>query len=92
MRAPRVVFATTCASSCGDVESPSCGWRGRPIELPPGDFVSTKVAQLEATGQRVNQEMVDALRLQYGLDKPVYLRYLTWMRLLSGNAGTSLES
>ena len=50
------------------------------IELPPGDFVSTKVAQLEATGQRVNQEMVDALRLQYGLDKPVYLRYLTWMK------------
>ena len=62
------------------------------IELPPGDFVSTKVAQLEATGQRVNQEMVDALRLQYGLDKPVYLRYLTWMRrLVSGNPGMSLD-
>ena len=54
--------------------------------------MSTKVAQLEATGQRVNQEMVDALRLQYGLDKPVYLRYLTWMRrLLSGSPGMSLD-
>ena len=47
------------------------------IELPPGDFVSTKVAQLEATGQRVNQEMVDAFRVQYGLDRPVHVRYLT---------------
>ncbi len=49
------------------------------IQLPPGDYLTTYIARLTETGASVHQEMIDALRLQYGLDRPLYVQYLKWI-------------
>jgi peptide/nickel transport system permease protein len=63
------------------------------IQLPPGDFLTTLVAQLSSQGESVNQEALDALRRQYGLGEPIWIQYLIWMRniLLHGDFGDSFE-
>ena len=62
------------------------------IELPPGDFATAYVGQLEAQGQIVNPKMVADLRALYGLDKPWYVHYFIWLRkiLFHGDLGRSL--
>ena len=61
------------------------------IELPPGDYLTTYVLQLEMQGNRVTAETVANLSAYYGLDQPIYTRYLLWLRniLLRGNLGWS---
>ena len=44
------------------------------IELPPGDYLSSYVAQLEQQGSRISQAELDALRERYGLAPSVYVR------------------
>ena len=62
------------------------------IELPPGSYVETRIAQLETQGARVDQAMIDSLIRQYDLDKPVYARYVRWVgKFLQGNLGYSLQ-
>ncbi len=62
------------------------------IQLPPGDFVTSYVAQLQAMGEVVGQDEIDALRARYGLGEPVYKQYLLWIgRFLQGNLGRSLQ-
>lgn len=62
------------------------------IELPPGDFLTVYVANMAATGDTVDQSIVDAMRLQYGLDKPLHQRYLLWFgKVLRGDFGMSFE-
>jgi len=62
------------------------------IQLPPGDFVTSYVAQLAAMGELVDQSEVDALRARYGLGQPVYVQYLKWMdEVLHGDLGRSLQ-
>jgi peptide/nickel transport system permease protein len=62
------------------------------IQLPPGDYVTSYVAQLMASGTLVTQEEADNLRAQYGLDQPVYVQYAKWMWLvLHGDFGVSME-
>ena len=62
------------------------------IELPPGDYLSSYVAQLEARGERVNQEELTALKQRYGLGQPIYMRYLKWVGgLMRGDFGVSFE-
>jgi peptide/nickel transport system permease protein len=62
------------------------------IQLPPGDYVTSYIAQLMASGTLVTQEEAENLRAQYGLDKPVYVQYAKWMWLvLHGNFGVSME-
>lgn len=49
-------------------------------------------AQLEARGERVNQEELTALKQRYGLGQPIYMRYLKWVSgLLRGDFGVSFE-
>ena len=62
------------------------------IELPPGDFVSSWVAELERLGQVVDQDEMANLRAHYGLDQPTYVRYMRWMKniVLEGDFGRSL--
>ncbi len=50
------------------------------IQLPPGDYLSTLVAQYAAQGETIDEEEVEALRRQYGLDKPIYAQYFKWVR------------
>ena len=64
------------------------------FNLAPGDPVTAliKPGQLDGfgQGQGANLEM---LRARYGLDKPIYVRYLVWLReLLKGNLGYSYDT
>ncbi len=62
------------------------------IKLPPGDYVTSYIAEMEAGGGTVSQAEADALRHQLGLDQPLYVQYGKWMgRLLRGDFGVSLE-
>ncbi len=49
------------------------------IQLPPGDFVTRLVNELEAQGTIVDAELETNLRAQYGLDRPVYVQYVRWI-------------
>ena len=62
------------------------------IHLPPGDYVSSYVAEMAASGSSMTQEEADVLRHQYGLDQPLPVQYLKWVSLaLQGNFGMSME-
>jgi peptide/nickel transport system permease protein len=62
------------------------------IHLPPGDYVSSYVAQMAASGSSMTQEEADVLRHQYGLDQPLPVQYVKWISLaLQGNFGMSME-
>ena len=45
------------------------------IQLPPGDFLTSYIMQLESGGQLVDQALIDSLKQQYGLDQPIYVQY-----------------
>ena len=60
------------------------------IQLPPGDFVTTRVSQWIAQGESVDAETESMLRARYGVDQPVSLQYLKWLRnLIRGDLGVS---
>jgi len=62
------------------------------IHAPPGDFLTSYVATLSASGTSISAEHIQALRHQYGLDQPFMVQYLLWMQnLLTGDLGLSLE-
>jgi peptide/nickel transport system permease protein len=62
------------------------------IQAPPGDFVTSYIAELAASGSSVDQAQIDALRELYGLDQPWHIQYLKWMgRILQGDLGVSLD-
>lgn len=62
------------------------------IQAPPGDFLTSYIAELAAGGSSVDQAQIDALRVRYGLDQPMYVQYGRWVgNLLRGDLGVSLE-
>ena len=62
------------------------------IELPPGDYFESYIAELHAAGEGVDQEQIDVLRQQYGFDQPPVLRYFHWVGgMLQGDFGYSFE-
>jgi peptide/nickel transport system permease protein len=63
------------------------------IELPPGDYMTSYIARLKQTGGgTITDDQIAALRLQYGLDLPMYQRYLKWMgNILQGDLGRSFQ-
>jgi peptide/nickel transport system permease protein len=62
------------------------------IQLPPGDYVTSYVATMSASGNQVTEAEAQALRVQYGLDKPIHIQYLKWMGLIMrGNFGMAIE-
>ena len=62
------------------------------IQLPPGDYLTTYIADLQAQGEDVTSDKIDFLREQYGLDKPLPLQYVEWVAgFLHGNLGYSFE-
>ena len=62
------------------------------IELPPGDYFESYIAELQAQGENVNTEQIEALRKEYGFDKPVVVRYVYWLGgMLTGDFGYSFE-
>ena len=63
------------------------------IQLPPGDFLTAYIAKLAETGEVVDQVTIERLTERYGLDQPVFVQYLRWMKgiLLHGDFGRSME-
>ena len=62
------------------------------IQLPPGDYITSYIAQMSASGSFVSQQEAEALRQQYGLDKPIWVQYLRWMGMvMQGRFGMALE-
>jgi len=62
------------------------------IVLPPGDFLTSYINQLESQGTHVTVDLAIALRRQYGLDQPIYMQYLKWVwKLLHGDMGRSFQ-
>ncbi|MBI4977277.1 MAG: ABC transporter permease subunit [Spirochaetes bacterium] len=75
------------------------------IQLPPGDFISSRIAQLEMSGEKVDQDQVTQLRKMFNLDDPVPVQYIKWLGLpwfvtfkpadaglLQGNMGRSMQN
>lgn len=49
------------------------------IQLPPGDYLTQYVQNLQASGATVNQETVARLQSTYGLGQPMYVQYWKWI-------------
>jgi len=50
------------------------------IQLPPGDYLTTYIIQLQTSGLEVNESEIINLTRQYGLDKPMYQQYIFWIK------------
>jgi peptide/nickel transport system permease protein len=62
------------------------------IQLPPGDFLTSQIAALQALGGTVDESQVAALRKYYDLDAPMTVQYFRWFgRFLRGDMGRSFE-
>ena len=62
------------------------------IELPPGDYMTSYIANRMAMGDDVRQDEIDALVKQYGLDQPAPVRFAKWLgNVFQGNFGFSFE-
>jgi peptide/nickel transport system permease protein len=62
------------------------------MKLPPGDYFSTYIAELQSQGEAVDLQKIAFLKAQYGFDQPNWLQYLYWVGgLLQGDLGYSFE-
>ena len=60
------------------------------IQLPPGDYLTTYVANLAAAGELLSDEEIAGLYKQYGLDRSIYVQYWKWLtKFLRGDMGQS---
>jgi peptide/nickel transport system permease protein len=62
------------------------------IELPPGDYFESYVAELMAQGEKVDTAQIEFLKQEYGFDKHPVERYFIWVGgLIQGDLGYSFE-
>ncbi|MEZ4730094.1 MAG: ABC transporter permease [Caldilineaceae bacterium] len=62
------------------------------IQLPPGDYLTTYVAQLRAQGDVVDVQELRALEERYGLNRPFHVQYWKWISgVFQGDFGYSFE-
>ncbi|MBB6484509.1 ABC transporter permease [Rhizobium lusitanum] len=62
------------------------------IQLPPGDFFESQIAELRAQGETADLQKIEELRHEYGLDRPLPIQYLRWVAgMLHGDFGYSFE-
>jgi len=62
------------------------------IQAPPGDYLSSYVAELQSQGESVDPQKIAFLRAQYGLDRPLFEQYFVWLTgMLQGDFGYSFE-
>jgi ABC-type dipeptide/oligopeptide/nickel transport system permease component len=75
------------------------------IQLPPGDFITSKIVELQMKGDAVDAQELANIKQMYHLDDPMVIRYCRWMGLawfvsfkpqdeglLQGNLGRSMAS
>lgn len=61
------------------------------IQAPPGDFVSSYIAELESQGEAVDPHKIEFLRQEFHLDKPIWQQYFIWAGdILRGDFGRSI--
>jgi peptide/nickel transport system permease protein len=62
------------------------------IQLPPGDFFTTRAIEAAMSGGGQDKETVEKMQERYGLDKPIYVQYWRWVSgFPRGDFGYSLE-
>ena len=62
------------------------------IQLPPGDYLESHIAELQSQGESVDEQKIAFLREQYGLDRPFFEQYFFWLiGMLQGDFGYSFE-
>lgn len=62
------------------------------IQLPPGDYMTTYLMELRVSGETVDLQIVENMRIQYGMDLPMYRQYLNWVGNFSkGDFGYSFR-
>jgi peptide/nickel transport system permease protein len=62
------------------------------IQLPPGDFLTAYIGNLEAEGQGIDEATIAGLRARYGLGQPIYVQYAKWIwGVLHGDFGQSFR-
>ena len=60
------------------------------INLPPGDYFSTYIAELQSSGEAADLAKINFLKAQYGFDRPLWEQYIFWAGgLLHGDMGYS---
>ena len=60
------------------------------IHLPPGDYFSTYIAELQSQGEQANLAKIAFLKAQYGFDLPLWQQYFYWVvGLAHGDMGYS---
>jgi peptide/nickel transport system permease protein len=62
------------------------------MQAPPGDFMTSYLAQLSSSGESVDSATIESLRARYGLDQPIYFQYWKWISgFVVGDFGFSFE-
>ena len=60
------------------------------VQIPPGNAVDREVLERQARGDIVTPEELKTLRAQYGLDRPLLVRYCQWVEgFCTGDLGRS---
>mgnify|MGYP003857834199 CR=1 FL=1 len=49
------------------------------IQLPPGDYLTTYIINLQAAGTQVSEDEIQRLYRMFGLDRPLYVQYFRWI-------------
>ena len=63
------------------------------IQLPPGSYMDSMVAALDAQGVELDAALLAQLRQRYGLDDPIYVQYWKWISgiIFRGDFGFSFQ-
>jgi peptide/nickel transport system permease protein len=62
------------------------------IQLPPGDFLTAQLAEMQSQGEAAQPEKIEYLRERYGLDQPLWVQYGRWITgFVQGDLGWSFE-
>lgn len=60
------------------------------VQIPPGDAVEREVRNRQAQGDPMSEDEIMTLRVQYGLDRPMLVRYWDWISgFVTGDLGRS---
>jgi peptide/nickel transport system permease protein len=62
------------------------------IQLPPGDFATTRLVELAGSGNPSAVYEAERLRAEYGLDQPIFVQYFRWIgQVIQGDFGMSFD-
>ena len=63
------------------------------IQLPPGDYLTSEIMAMAERGEEVDEAVIAALKLRYGLDRPMVEQYFRWITniIFDGDFGRSFH-